>query len=284
MRRKRARRPGSRLSLHSSTTPPSPRATPCFFWADYLHMAIYLRELAKLVAGDPKSVLLLAGADDATIGRAISFRTTLLSTRRGTKPTRPMRCRYGDSSRAPSACWCVTRSPPPASHACATTMRAATSAWTARCCSPATTCAQSRGTPDRYAGRARLGPGVLRARARGARRVLDVPSALAAGLGRHVRWLPWGDSGAFPVLGARPDGIAGGDVPSAHELLNEVAHASLVVADAYHFRGDRLERGRAGGVRLHRSHGERARRQQRRGVQLARQARTFFSQYDAADF
>ncbi len=255
------------------------------FWADYLHMAIYLRELAKLVAGDPKSVLLLAGADDATIGRAISFGTTLLFNTPWDE---------ADASYAVPLRRFLTRAKRVWVRDAQSAARIAhlrhdyETGYLGVDCALLLTrddvlrnaAARGIGTPAEpgsvlvFCGREPAARGAL----------LDVASALAAGLGRHVRWLPWGDSGAFPVLGARPDGIAGGDVPSAHELLNEVAHASLVVTDTYHLAVTAWNAG-VPAVCAFTGHTASAHDVSSGAEFNWRDKReTFFSQYDALDF
>lgn len=205
------------------------------FWADYLHMGIYLRELAKLVADDPKSVLLLAAANDATLRRTISFGTTLLfNTPRD----------EADASYAVPLRRFLTRAKRVWVRDAQSAARVAhlrhdyeTGYFGVDCALLLTrddvlrnAAARGIGTPAEpgsvllFCGREPPARGAL----------LDVATTLGGALGRRVRWLPWGDGGAFPVSGPRPEGIAEGGAPSAHALLNEVAHAALVVTDTYH--------------------------------------------------
>ncbi|HEX3463715.1 MAG TPA: polysaccharide pyruvyl transferase family protein [Candidatus Elarobacter sp.] len=53
-------------------------------------------------------------------------------------------------------------------------------------------------------------------------------------LDRPVCWLRWGDSGGFPHLQPRPETIADTRFTTVQGLLGALAHASAVVTDTYH--------------------------------------------------
>jgi hypothetical protein len=205
------------------------------FWADYLHMGIYQRELAAVIGRDPKDLLLLAGADDAVLRRTISFGTTLLFNTLGdeTEPSYavPLRRLLVGAKRV----WVRDAlSAAKVAHLrndyetgylgvdCAQLLTRADALGNAA--------ARGLGTPAE--------PGsvlVFCARDRAARGpLLDVAAALGDALASRTRWLPWGDAGGFPALEAPPPPLAGAGAASVHELLNEVAHAALVVTDTYH--------------------------------------------------
>jgi hypothetical protein len=214
------------------------------FWADFLHMAIYLRELEPLMAERLRSlgvrdtarelrrVLLLDGADDATLARTVSFGTTLLfNTLHDENDTL-----YGSALRR--------------------FLRRARRVWVRDALSAARVahlrgdyevsafgvdCALLLTRDDALRGAAALG---IRApadsgsvltffgREPGARwRFAGVAQKLADELQRPVRTLPWGDARAFPKS-AGDEQTAG--TATVHALLNEVANAALVVTDTYH--------------------------------------------------
>ncbi len=218
------------------------------FWADYLHMAVYLRELVPVIASDPalrdggggaaervKELLLLGGAGDATLARTISFGTTLLfnTARDEADPTyaAPLRRFLTGAKRV----W--VRDALSAARVAHLRSDYDTGYWGVDCAQLLTRADALRnaaacgiGTPAEpgsvlvFCGRDRAARGTL----------IEVATELGAALGRRVRWLPWGDGGGFPALEARPSSTAGHDALGVHELLNEVAHAALVVTDTYH--------------------------------------------------
>jgi len=266
------------------------------FWADYLHMGIYLRELEPIVARYPpseggdaahrlKNLLLLADADEATLGRAISFGTTLLfNTLRDEADSSyavPLRRFLTKAKRV----W--VRDAFSAAKVAHLRNDYETSHFGVDCALLLTRDDALRNAAERDIATPEK-PGSILAffgRDSAARDgLVQVAMNLGAALGRPVRWLPWGDTGAFPELRPRPDMFAGPEGLSVHELLNEVAHASLVVTDTYHlaltawnfgvpavsaFTGHTV---RANDV----SSGEEFHWRDKREV--------FFSQYDALDF
>lgn len=209
------------------------------FWADYLHMGIYLRELEAVVARDParplSDLLLLGGAGDATLRRAISFGTTLLfnTPRDEADPAyaEPLRRFLAGAKRV----W--VRDALSAARVAHLRGDYETGYLGVDCAQLLTRDDVLRNAAARRIGAPAEPDAVLvfcgrEPAARGA--LLGVAGELGTALGRPVRWLPWGDRDAFPALEGRPPWVAGADALGVHELLNEVAHARLVVTDTYH--------------------------------------------------
>jgi hypothetical protein len=219
--------------------------TARLFWADYLHMGIYLRELAPIAAAqlhDPAEtqrrlarLLLLEGASDAVLAASISFGTTLLFNT------------LQDEGRA------VYAAP------LRRFLKRAKRVWVRDALSAARVahlrgdyeigyfgvdCALLLTREDVHRNAIENGvgapaePGAVLAffgRETGPREALLAAALdIARALGRPVRWLRWGDIGGFPHLLGRPPGIAESAAATTYELLHEVAHARAVVTDTYH--------------------------------------------------
>ena len=151
VRSRRARTPASSTCRHTSTATRSRRATRCSSgrttctWGSICASSGRCsRTMRRTCCCWPMRTTRRSPARSASARRCCS-------TRSATKRIRPTRSRYGGSSHMRNACGCATPCPLRASLICATTTTRATSAWTARCCSPATTSCETR----RRAGSAR---------------------------------------------------------------------------------------------------------------------------------
>ncbi len=209
------------------------------FWADFLHMAQYLRTLERLIEAGGINVpveiirrlLLLTEADDALLSRTISFGTTLLfNTLRDDDETD-----YGAALRR--------------------FLGSARRVWVRDALSAARV-AHLRGEyRTGYFGvdaalllrrEDIVGPQVRHSDGAGATLVflgrdvisyepmMNLATRLSNAMDRPLRWLPWGDTLAFPAL--RPSALECciDDTANTIGLLKAVAGASLVVTDTYH--------------------------------------------------
>lgn len=207
------------------------------YWGDFLHMAQYHRALKSVlttmgVPNQPDLVaraLLLAGADHATLRRAVSFGTTLLFNTLQDEQD----ATYGPLLRR--------------------FLRSAGRVWVRDAMSAAKTahlrndyrtsylgvdCAQlltendirrhADAAPDLAAGEIGvfLGRSALQMEA-----MLDLARALSARLKRRWQWLDWGCRQAFPAL-------VSGRVPRfsapALSLVRHLSECALIVTDTYH--------------------------------------------------
>jgi hypothetical protein len=215
------------------------------FWADFLHMAIYVRELEPLiaeglqargfrdVARELRRLLLLADADDATLARTLSFGTTLLFNTLHDEE---------DSLYASALRRFLRRARRVWVRDALSAARVAHVRGDYEACALGVDCALLLTRDDALRNAAAFGipapadgGSVLTffGREPGARqRLAGVADVLAAALAKPIRGLPWGDRSAFPVSERLGDEQT--PAMTVHALLNEVAHASLVVTDTYH--------------------------------------------------
>ena len=212
------------------------------YWADFLHMAQYLRALQQVVVNhelrsgerSPAQIVnrlfLLAEADDAALRRTVSFGTNLLfnTLRDEADPAYavPLRRLLGLAKRV----W--VRDALSAARVAHLRGDYAQGYFGVDCAQLLTRADVLGSAAAKRTGRARPGARLLRARRRRARPAARAgghacgrcrPAAAPAALGRCAR-----------VPGAAPDALAGALEPTGRELLAEVARASLVVTDTYH--------------------------------------------------
>lgn len=214
------------------------------FWADFLHMAHYQRSLVKTagrLASPPldkagasrlvRKLFLLSEADDSTLGRALTFGTTLLFNTAADQADPD----YGEPLRR--------------------FMTHARRVWVRDALSAARVAHLRRDYRSGYLGvdaasllrrEDLIGMGEGEAARSGGMLVflgrdpavrdgmMHVARRLADVLGRPPAWLPWGGATAFPNLAAAPIPLATPIDADTLQLLRAVANASLVVTDTYH--------------------------------------------------
>lgn len=217
-------------------------------WADFLHMAQYLREREVILAENLKSdagstdagiavrkLFLLADANDSVLRRTISFGTTLLF---NTIPDEadpsygvPLRRLFGSARRiwvrdALSAARVAHLRDDYATGYfgidCALLLRREDVLAEGDSLEP-TDAALSKDVLVFFGRDPTLRDGLN-----------HVATELARHFERSLRWVPWGDRGAFPRLQSAPDSASFVNGSTIQALLREVANASLIVTDTYH--------------------------------------------------
>jgi hypothetical protein len=214
------------------------------YWADFLHLAQYLRALRRVAAAHLASsrgpaevarlvdrLFLLSEADDAVLRRTISFGTNLLfntshdegEAAYGVPLRRLMTLMRRVWVRDALSAGRVAHLRRDYRHGffgvdCALLLRREDLA------PDSLPDAHEAGGVIAFFGRDREVAGPMTALA----------TSLAASLERPLRWLPWGDANAFPALGAPIAPLVLSNSASAQQLLRAVAQATLVVTDTYH--------------------------------------------------
>ena len=213
------------------------------YWADFLHMAGYVRHLEELFAREGiaagrqlSELLLLDGAGADVLAKAVTFGTSLLfNTLRDERDAA-----YGAALRRfvreAKRVW--VRDALSAARVAHLRGDYETGYFGVDCAlllsrEDALRAAAESGVPSepRHAG------SVLAffAREPGAREPLTTAALeVARALDRPVRWLRWGDPGGFPHLQPPPETILPAECATVHELLHALAHAAAVVTDTYH--------------------------------------------------
>lgn len=189
------------------------------FWADFLRAGSTFRPTEHAAARSPKDALLLAGADDATIGRAISFGTTLLGNT--LRDDADASCAFALQRFITHAKRVWVRDVLSAAKVAHMRRDYATSAFGVDCAQLLTRDDVLHGAAARGLAPPRQPHSVLALFQHEADcydELVEVATALGSALGRPVQRLASNGAGAA----------------SAHALLNQIAHAALVVTDSYH--------------------------------------------------
>lgn len=215
------------------------------FWGDFLHMRHYVGAIAALLPGGPdpavaRRFLLLEGAPDAVLRRAVSFGTTLLFN----TASDLLDPAYGAALRRFAA---GARLVAPRDLVSAARLRDLAPACGGAC---GLDCAQMAVLAEDWRDLFPRPPAKVAPHAGGLLflgRARHEPAALDALLGRlgqglGIGWevLPWGDGSAFPMLVGQhqpqPACVAppANPAPDLAALIGAVAGARLVVTDTYH--------------------------------------------------
>lgn len=209
------------------------------YWADFLHMAQYLRALQNVcswhfsdekAAGLPEKIFLLSEASDETLSKTLTFATTMLfntieddlspgyakNINRFLTNVRRVWVRDALSASRVSHIRQDYRTGYFGVDAALLLRREDLVEDTALITSPPVTLIFFGRDPSLYD------------------KLQTLALHLATARGSSLEWLPWGDNRAFPFLGPRTSQLAIDEGATIYELLGALKRATLVVTDTYH--------------------------------------------------